>query len=376
MIAAAAECTAQRLEILTPPEASPSTTVTEPEVLAPARKTSERRLAANRANSRKSTGPRSKAGKKKVRANAITHGLLTSMPLAVGESGMVDKQQLSQLVRQLQEDFTPSTQLEMTLIEYLAFDLMRLSMIHGMSALYFADLYQGADGPRMPITGISTPLPEGCSEEQVRHENEVAGQMIRTLEARQQIQLSPADAEAMTRHIFDAATRNAQMLCAFRQDLESLAKRISAAAPSPSAAAGDTQTPPTPESTRRKQQLEEQQASLIAEIGERELLTTENMGLESPEVTLEWLEGGVCVPDDRRPFWTGLLSHVVQHTGTILKGLDTERRRNDGKRSVALRKAIDRLPNLEDLHRYEGMVRRSIDRTINQLERVRHDLFA
>jgi hypothetical protein len=96
---AAAERTAQRLEILTPPEASPATTVTEPEVLAPVRKTSERRLAANQANSKKSTGPRSEAGKAKVRANAITHGLLASMPLAVSESGMFDKQQLSQLVR-------------------------------------------------------------------------------------------------------------------------------------------------------------------------------------------------------------------------------------------------------------------------------------
>lgn len=373
---AAAERTTQRLEILTTPEASPATTVTEPEVLAPVRKTSERRLAANQANSRKSTGPRSQAGKAKVRSNAITHGLLASMPLAVSESGMVDKQQLRQLVRQLHEDFDPTTQLEMTLIEYLAFDLMRLSMIHGMSALFFADLYQGAEGPRMPITCRPPPLPEGCSEEQVRHENDLASQMILTLEARQHIQLSPADAEAMTRHIFDAATRNAQMLYAFRQDLESLAKMISVAGPSPSAAAGVTQTPPTPESTRRKHQLEEQQASLIAEIGERELLTTENMGLDSPEVSQEWLEGGVCVPDDRRPFWTGLLSQVVQHTSAILKGLDTERRRNDGKRSVALRKAIDQLPRLENLHRYEGMVRRSIDRTINQLERVRHDLFA
>ena len=373
---ATAERTAHRLEILTPPEASPATTVTEPEVLAPVRKTSERMRAANQANSRKSTGPRSQAGKEKVRANAITHGLLASMPLAVGESGMIDKQQLSQLVRQLHEDFEPATQLEMKLIESLAFDLTRLSMIHDMSALFFTDLYQGSEGPRMPITCTPPPLPEGCSEEQVRHENEIAGQMIRTLEARQQIRLSPADAEAMTRHIFDAATRNAQMLCAFREDLECLAKMLSATAPPPSATAGVIQTPPTPESTRRKHQLEAQRAGLIAEIEEREQLTTEHMGLDSPEVTLEWLEGGVCVPDDRRPFWTGLMSQVVQHNDAILKGLDTERRRNDGKRSAALRTAIDRLPSLENMHRYEREIRRSIDRTINQLERVRHDLFA
>ena len=70
------------------------------------------------------------------------------------------------------------------------------------------------------------------------------------------------------------------------------------------------------------------------------------------------------------------MSQVVQHNDAILKGLDTERRRNDGKRSAALRTAIDRLPSLENMHRYEREIRRSIDRTINQLERVRHDLFA
>ena len=43
--------------------------------------TSEKRLAANRANARRSTGPRTAAGKSKSARNAIVHGLTTRATL-------------------------------------------------------------------------------------------------------------------------------------------------------------------------------------------------------------------------------------------------------------------------------------------------------
>ena len=39
----------------------------------------ERQIAANRRNASKSTGPRSRAGKKRARQNAYQHGLTTSL---------------------------------------------------------------------------------------------------------------------------------------------------------------------------------------------------------------------------------------------------------------------------------------------------------
>jgi len=54
----------------------------------PARPVSEKRLAANRANAQKSTGPRTAAGKGRSRFNAVKHGLTASVGLLPGENGM------------------------------------------------------------------------------------------------------------------------------------------------------------------------------------------------------------------------------------------------------------------------------------------------
>lgn len=352
-----------------------------PEVM-PRKPISERRLAANRANALKSTGPRTKAGKVVVRVNAITHGLLASMPVVLSSSGLINTHQFNQLVRQLREDFVPQTQLEMTLIESLAFDLMRLSMIHGLSALFFADLYERAEEPGVPVMFMPPPLPEGSSKEQVRHENEVAGQMLRALEARQQIQLSPSDAEAMARQIFDAVDRNIHKVCMLRESLghvdellSTLAPPSSEATPSPPGA-GATQTRPVPENTQKKLRLEENRAGLVAEIEKLEQSTIKNMGLDSPQDTRKRLEDGVCVPEDRSPLWAGIVGQIVQNTGAILKSLEAERKKRDGKQIAALRMAIDHLPRLENLSRYEATIRRAVERTLNQLQKVRHELFA
>jgi len=57
------------------PDAEPSPE-DAPESTPGARRISEKKLAANRANAQKSTGPTSEAGKKSSRMNALTHGLL------------------------------------------------------------------------------------------------------------------------------------------------------------------------------------------------------------------------------------------------------------------------------------------------------------
>ena len=56
---------------------------------------SERQLAANRANARKSTGPRSASGKKRASRNALKHGLNTPM------SGAAFAQEMEALARQI-----------------------------------------------------------------------------------------------------------------------------------------------------------------------------------------------------------------------------------------------------------------------------------
>src|SRR5687768_14952071 len=46
---------------------------------------SAKRLAANRANAQKSTGPRTKEGKSRSRMNALKHGMCSSSPLLPNE---------------------------------------------------------------------------------------------------------------------------------------------------------------------------------------------------------------------------------------------------------------------------------------------------
>src|SRR3954471_20417487 len=53
----------------------------------PRRPLSEKKLAANRANAKKSTGPRTAAGKSRSRFNAVRHGLTASVGLLPGEDG-------------------------------------------------------------------------------------------------------------------------------------------------------------------------------------------------------------------------------------------------------------------------------------------------
>ena len=60
---------------------------------------SERQIAANRSNARKSTGARSKAGKTRARRNACRHGLCSSI-----SSSAAFAKELEQLARKIAED--------------------------------------------------------------------------------------------------------------------------------------------------------------------------------------------------------------------------------------------------------------------------------
>jgi hypothetical protein len=69
---------------------------------------SQKKLEANRRNAKKSTGPRTKVGKKHVRMNARTHALYADPTNLPGE----DPQQTSELVKQVRESLQPQGPLE------------------------------------------------------------------------------------------------------------------------------------------------------------------------------------------------------------------------------------------------------------------------
>ena len=74
------------------------------------------RIAANRANARKSTGPRTEAGKARSRANAVKHGLAgKGVALSTEDAAQLEARHL-----RMQEEFAPTTQLGMDLVHDIA----------------------------------------------------------------------------------------------------------------------------------------------------------------------------------------------------------------------------------------------------------------
>ena len=95
--------------------------------------TSPARLAANRANAQRSTGPRSVAGKAASCQNATRHGLLSRQPLLPGE----DPAELEALTRQLVEHLDPEAGVEELLVDDIVALVWRLRRLAGVEvALY------------------------------------------------------------------------------------------------------------------------------------------------------------------------------------------------------------------------------------------------
>lgn len=83
--------------------------------------TSERKRESNRENARKSTGPRSAAGKAVVSQNALKHGLLSRHLIVEGES----QEEFSELLRLCSDEFKPIGLVEHALVERIGIALWR-----------------------------------------------------------------------------------------------------------------------------------------------------------------------------------------------------------------------------------------------------------
>jgi hypothetical protein len=109
-----------------------STIESAPGITVPTNGTSEKRIAANRANAKKSTGPKTSYGKAMSSWNSTRHGLLANrLPLLQGRS----KKQFKRLLFSLQQDLEPVGALEEVLVEKIAQEYWRL----GVAAWHEAD---------------------------------------------------------------------------------------------------------------------------------------------------------------------------------------------------------------------------------------------
>lgn len=98
-----------------------------------AKTTSPARIAANRRNARKSTGPRTADGKSRSRWNALQHGLLAKRLFTRNES---ERATFDNLLENLREDWQPEGTLEEMLLEKIAIGYYRLHVVYGYEAEY------------------------------------------------------------------------------------------------------------------------------------------------------------------------------------------------------------------------------------------------
>src|SRR5688572_21227195 len=87
--------------------------------------TSAARVEANRRNARRSTGPRTKAGKRRASMNVLKHGVCANSPLLPGECGTT----FNTFAEEVRADLRPRTPVERTLVVHITSALWRLERI-------------------------------------------------------------------------------------------------------------------------------------------------------------------------------------------------------------------------------------------------------
>lgn len=83
--------------------------------------TSVAQAKANQQNARKSTGPKTPAGKAKASQNALTHGIYAAIPLLPGEN----QDKLSQLADDINAAFAPTDAMEVSIVERIIIGTIR-----------------------------------------------------------------------------------------------------------------------------------------------------------------------------------------------------------------------------------------------------------
>jgi hypothetical protein len=109
--------------------------------------TSERQKAANQANARHSTGPKTRKGKAIVRFNAVRHGLLTRDVVLPGE----DADAFEDLWNQVRADLSPVGPIEEFLVDHVVNDMWRLQRFERAETALFHSWVHGLKADRLAI---------------------------------------------------------------------------------------------------------------------------------------------------------------------------------------------------------------------------------
>ena len=110
------------------------------------RTASTRQTLANSRNSLKSTGPKTQAGKKRSRMNAVKHGLCASMLTAKDYGKVIGAEEVEAFVTQVREEYAPRTRLEATQLDVIILCMFKLQLAMKLDATSFATQLPKIDG--------------------------------------------------------------------------------------------------------------------------------------------------------------------------------------------------------------------------------------
>lgn len=189
------------------------------------KRVTEKQLAANRANARRSTGPRTPQGKAISRYNALKHGILARAVIPEALEPYESRETFEQLLDAFRDAFAPANVLEELLIEQIAAAYWRLARLYRAEAGSIAHRQQrlAADRDRLELFRIlSPPMPpaEAALQERIAALEEALTDPVH-LRARMQ------DLDPSLAHASDADLRAAaeQRLDGLAQQLRDLQER-------------------------------------------------------------------------------------------------------------------------------------------------------
>jgi hypothetical protein len=159
-----------------------------------ARQTSSRRVEANRRNSQKSTGPRTPAGKRRSRLNAIKHGLCARIPVLPGEDADAFRCRVDGFMDALQ----PRDDVELFLAEQAALAAWRAQRADRAEAAHLAAILRaarvGAESGRCEEVAA---LGRWLLASRVREKQDAAKSLLPFLDGDRQLAFRTGDGEPM-----------------------------------------------------------------------------------------------------------------------------------------------------------------------------------
>lgn len=333
----------------------PSETETVPDVSTSPSGANPRQVAASRRNGRRSRGPVTEAGKERSRKNALQHGLFARILPRRDLPFLVDRKEYEELTGQLQEDFHPKTQMEMTLVETLAFDIMRLRHVFAMESAVM-DHSRPPENETKKWKGEMDLECRGRRIEDLQADRDVLTELRKSILAGKR----PVFRGEQARRLTDLLDECLQLPS---REVARLRKRYEKIEPRPPAM--------RPEDHERFLRLDFEHLKKCEQLEKDR--GPEAHGCSDVASLKEMVSGKRPIPSERVALWRETLeSMILQLTKTIglVRGFQ---RKLDELRDDYLLRLVGQSDQLDRLGRYETMVRRNIDRTLSQLQAIRHE---